>query len=68
MGQWTRDGVPVNPGGWLMAVGKRLAIDALRRRQLLDRKVAEFGHELGDEQLTPDFDVASGECKFQPRE
>ncbi|PWR12685.1 RNA polymerase subunit sigma-24 [Micromonospora sicca] len=54
---WPRDGVPANPGAWLMTVGKRRAIDALRRRQTEDRKVAELGRDLGEE-FTPDFDAA----------
>ncbi|MET8308412.1 RNA polymerase sigma factor [Micromonospora sp. NPDC005173] len=56
--QWPRDGVPANPGAWLTTIGKRRAIDALRRRSLLERRVAELGHDLGDEQFTPDFDAA----------
>ncbi|PZF86857.1 RNA polymerase sigma factor [Micromonospora deserti] len=59
--QWPRDGVPGNPGAWLTAVGKRRAVDGLRRRRLLDRKVAELGHELGDDRFTPDFDAAFDE-------
>ncbi|SCL20207.1 RNA polymerase, sigma subunit, ECF family [Micromonospora rhizosphaerae] len=56
--QWPRDGVPANPGAWLMTVGKRRAVDALRRRQTQDRKVAELGRDLGAEEFTPDFDAA----------
>src|SRR5689334_18866024 len=37
--QWPRGGVPANPGAWLTAVGKRRAIDGIRRRQVQDRKV-----------------------------
>jgi predicted RNA polymerase sigma factor len=29
---WPRDGVPRDPAGWLMTVGRRRAIDAFRRR------------------------------------
>ena len=29
--QWRRDGVPANPGGWLVAVARRRALDHLRR-------------------------------------
>jgi RNA polymerase sigma factor (sigma-70 family) len=39
---WPRDGVPDNPGAWLTAVGKRLAIDRLRRADLLARKHDEL--------------------------
>jgi RNA polymerase sigma factor (sigma-70 family) len=59
--QWPRDGVPDNPGAWLMAVGKRRAIDALRRRQMQERKLAELGRDLDGEQVTPDFDAAFDE-------
>ena len=29
--QWPRDGIPANPGAWLMAAAKHRAIDAVRR-------------------------------------
>jgi RNA polymerase sigma factor (sigma-70 family) len=35
--QWPADGVPENPGAWLMAVAKRRAIDAVRRRKMITR-------------------------------
>ena len=44
--QWPAEGVPSNPGAWLMAVAKRRAIDLIRRNERLERKVAELGHEL----------------------
>ncbi len=44
--QWPASGVPDNPGAWLMAVGKRRAIDLLRRRTRLERKHEELGREL----------------------
>ena len=44
--KWPQSGVPDNPGAWLMATAKHRAIDALRRRQLHDRKEAELGREL----------------------
>ncbi|KKK06395.1 RNA polymerase sigma factor [Micromonospora sp. HK10] len=55
--QWPRDGVPDNPGAWLMTVGKRRAVDLLRRRQTQQRTLAELGRDL-DEQHIPDFDAA----------
>ena len=48
--QWPRDGVPDNPGAWLMATAKRRAIDRLRRGAALERKYAELGRELEEEQ------------------
>ncbi|HYZ01470.1 MAG TPA: RNA polymerase sigma factor, partial [Candidatus Binatia bacterium] len=43
--QWPDSGVPRNPGAWLMAIGKRRAIDHLRRNQRLGRKLEELGRE-----------------------
>ena len=31
LAQWSRDGLPTNPGGWLVAVARRRALDHLRR-------------------------------------
>ncbi|WP_433285481.1 RNA polymerase sigma factor [Micromonospora sp. CA-244673] len=58
--QWPRDGVPTNPGAWLTTVGKRRAVDTLRRRQTQQRTLAELGRDL-DEQVTPDFDAGLDE-------
>ena len=54
--QWPESGVPRNPGAWLMAVGKRRAIDLLRRNERLDRKHEELGRELRGDRTgaTPD--------------
>src|SRR5262249_12918036 len=41
--QWPRIGIPDNPGAWLMATAKNRAIDALRRRKLVERKHEELG-------------------------
>ena len=58
--QWPGDGVPRNPGAWLMAIGKRRAIDTLRRRERLQRKLDQLGHEAEVEEAgaAPDFDAA----------
>ena len=40
--QWPAQGVPENPGAWLMTIAKRKAIDAVRRRVALDRKYGEI--------------------------
>ncbi|MGZ4635404.1 RNA polymerase sigma factor [Oryzihumus sp.] len=45
--QWPSEGVPRNPGAWLMAVGKRRAVDTFRRQERRDRKHAELGREQG---------------------
>ena len=44
--QWPQDGIPDNPGAWLMTTAKRRGIDALRRRVALERKQELIGHEL----------------------
>ena len=37
---WPRDGIPGNPAGWLLTVGRRRAIDAFRRRATSGRPPA----------------------------
>jgi predicted RNA polymerase sigma factor len=44
--RWPEQGVPDNPGAWLMATAKHRAIDLLRRRRLQSRKHEELGHEI----------------------
>ncbi len=44
---WPVDGIPDNPGAWLMQSAKHRAIDALRRRQRFDR----IGEALADAPL-----------------
>jgi RNA polymerase sigma-70 factor, ECF subfamily len=57
--QWPDSGVPDNPGAWLMTVGKRRAIDLLRRRTVLERKHEELGRQLEvrQEVAEPDLDA-----------
>ena len=57
--QWPREGVPLNPGAWLMATAKHRAIDLVRRRSLLDRKHNELGRELEEKQENSVPDYAS---------
>src|SRR5207302_632829 len=44
--QWPEEGVPRNPGAWLMTTAKRRAIDQIRRNETFKRKVEEGGREL----------------------
>ncbi|MFD3499315.1 RNA polymerase sigma factor [Streptomyces sp. NPDC058676] len=46
--QWPRDGVPDNPGAWLMATARHRAVDLVRRRENYARKLAEIGRDLTD--------------------
>jgi RNA polymerase sigma factor (sigma-70 family) len=52
--QWPRDGVPVNPGAWLMTVAKRRAVDQFRRNRELERKYAEIGRVLEADEAADD--------------
>ena len=36
--RWPRDGVPANPGAWIVATARNRAIDRIRREQTLARK------------------------------
>ncbi|TYK49799.1 RNA polymerase sigma factor [Actinomadura decatromicini] len=58
--QWPESGVPDNPGAWLMAVGKRRAIDRIRRHQRFETKLAEIGRDL-ETQAPPELDVPDDE-------
>jgi RNA polymerase sigma-70 factor (ECF subfamily) len=57
--QWPNDGIPNNPGAWLMATAKRRGIDQMRRKTMLARKHEELGGELEAlQQTAPDYDAA----------
>ncbi len=43
--QWPAEGVPEQPGAWLMGTAKHRAIDLVRRRKTLERKHEELGRE-----------------------
>ena len=40
--RWPADGVPANPGGWLMTVARNRALDVLRRASVERRKLQEL--------------------------
>ncbi|MEP6694982.1 MAG: RNA polymerase sigma factor, partial [Chloroflexota bacterium] len=44
--QWPDEGVPDNPGAWLMATAKHKAVDRIRRLAMAERKVVELGRDL----------------------
>ncbi|WP_332687073.1 RNA polymerase sigma factor [Bosea sp. (in: a-proteobacteria)] len=50
--QWPGEGVPRNPGAWLMQSAKHRALDGLRRDRMLKRKHEEIGRDL-DEDIDP---------------
>ena len=43
---WPEEGIPENPGAWLMTAAKRRAIDSLRRGRMLVQKHEEIAREL----------------------
>jgi RNA polymerase sigma-70 factor (ECF subfamily) len=57
--RWPADGVPANPGGWLMTVARNRALDVLRRRSVERRKLEELAvltapPEAGKEEVVDD--------------
>jgi RNA polymerase sigma factor (sigma-70 family) len=58
--QWPREGIPKNPGAWLMQAAKHRAIDVLRRGSLIAGKHDALAHEL-EHALEPDLDGALDE-------
>jgi RNA polymerase sigma factor (sigma-70 family) len=46
LSEWPRNGVPANPGAWLMTAAKRRGIDAIRRDRMRERKHEEIAREL----------------------
>ena len=46
MTQWPDEGIPRNPGAWLMTAAKRRAVDHVRRDRTLARKIEGLGHEV----------------------
>ena len=60
--QWPESGIPLNPGAWLMSIGKRRAIDHFRRAALIDRKHETLARELAErESEVPDLAAAMGD-------
>ncbi|HZQ98755.1 MAG TPA: RNA polymerase sigma factor [Chloroflexota bacterium] len=59
--QWPAQGIPDNPGAWLMATAKRRAIDFFRRSAMAERKHEELGRELQirEEADAPDVEAAA---------
>ena len=58
--QWPNEGVPRNPGAWLMAAAKHRAIDYFRRSQRIERKHGELAYELKADQQSAEADFEQG--------
>ncbi len=54
---WPEDGIPHNPGAWLMTTAKHRALDRLRQQQMQSRKHDELAGDLDALQagVVPDF-------------
>jgi RNA polymerase sigma factor (sigma-70 family) len=54
---WPQDGVPDNPGAWLMATAKNRALDRFRRDKVLGAKLEQIGQDLQAQEalIVPDF-------------
>lgn len=59
---WPRDGVPRRPGGWLLTVGRRRAVDTFRRRSALDERYAALARDLDGGGATVGGGAASAEA------
>jgi RNA polymerase sigma factor (sigma-70 family) len=55
--RWPTDGIPDNPGAWLMATAKNRALDRLRRDKVLGEKLEQIGQDLQAQEalVVPDF-------------
>lgn len=64
---WPAEGVPDNPGAWLMTAAKNRALDRLRRDKVLQEKLEQIGFDLEAQEalIVPDFvdalDAARGD-------
>lgn len=57
LAHWPVDGVPDNPGAWLMTTAKNRALDHLRRQKRQDSVFEQIGHDLVAQEavVVPDF-------------
>jgi RNA polymerase sigma-70 factor, ECF subfamily len=55
LAQWPDEGIPRNPGAWLMTTAKRRAIDQIRRDETLQRKTEQFAHDISLDGAGGDF-------------
>jgi RNA polymerase sigma factor (sigma-70 family) len=58
LAQWPADGIPDNPGAWLMTTAKRRAVDTFRRRERGERAYRTLAQEVTEE-VTEDSILAA---------
>ena len=51
---WPREGVPANPGAWLMTTARRKGIDRLRRAKRYEEKIAQLEEPVVSTSTMPD--------------
>ena len=57
---WPRDGIPRNPGGWIVTTARNRAIDRLRRRRRLVEKTDELARDTIAATADPGIDAVDG--------
>ena len=64
--QWPTEGIPANPGGWLMLTAKHRAVDRIRRSGRLTEKLGLLARELaiGSAAEPAEFDAVLDEQKI----
>lgn len=64
---WPKDGVPHNPGAWLMTTALNRALDALRHRQMADARHEDIAQDLAalEAHVVPDFTDALDTAREQ---
>lgn len=65
MSSWRRDGLPPNPGGWLMTTARNIELDGHRRRQTLARKLPLLVVDTGDDTGDVDPDMPFGDERLR---
>ncbi|MBP7565455.1 MAG: RNA polymerase sigma factor [Burkholderiaceae bacterium] len=65
---WPREGVPANPGAWLMTTARHRALDHLRRDRMLAEKHEQIGADLDalGARIAPDFVDALDAARQDP--
>ncbi|TCC46370.1 RNA polymerase sigma factor [Kribbella capetownensis] len=63
--RWPVDGVPPNPGGWLMTTARRKAVDRLRRDQVYAAKLAVLQVEADRADPVPSADGALADERLE---
>lgn len=63
---WSRDGLPADPVGWLLATARRRAIDGFRRRSALDERYAVLAGTLGEGEASSGAAVPQGRSDELP--